>query len=172
MVLSKNAHSLRWGRSRKSLPSQKLKRGCPSPSGGWDSVHRPAAQSHRLYSLVLEAGAQGAGVAPFWGGPASWCARDPLSLRSLMLRQGPTLMTQSPPSPVTLRHGVQRELGETDIESVTGAVWSVREEDSLLLAGHACGGAARLPAGVGQKSVFGRHGRVSQNCALYTPGGC
>lgn len=54
-------------------------------------------------------------------------------------------LTQSPPSPVTLRHRVQRELGETDIESVTGAIWSVREEDALLLAGHGCGGAALPP---------------------------
>lgn len=67
------------------------------------------------------------------------------SLRSLMLRQGAPLMTQSPPSPMTLRHRVQRELGETDIESVTGAIWSVREEDALLLAGHGCGGAALPP---------------------------
>lgn len=76
-------HILAWGWggcSRKSFPSQKLKRACPSLSGGWGSVHRPAAQSLRLCPLVLDAGAQSAGVAPFWGGPASWCARDPLSL--------------------------------------------------------------------------------------------
>lgn len=62
MVLSKIAHSGR-GASGKSLPSQKLKRGYSSPAGGWNRIHWSAAQIHGLYSLVLEAGALGAGVA-------------------------------------------------------------------------------------------------------------